>query len=185
MKPCVALALVHYPVVDRNRRVVTSAVTNLDLHDLARTARTYGAGRLFLVTPEESQRRLAQRILRHWREGFGAAYNPDRAEALHLVEPAADLESAIGRWEDLCGCPIQPLLTGARVENGLSFAAARRRLEKQPVMLVLGTGWGLAPSLFEGGWPALKPLRGSGDYNHLPVRAAAAIILDRLCGRNV
>jgi len=185
MKPRVALALVHSPVVDRNRRVVTSAVTNLDLHDLARTARTYGAGRLFLVTPEESQQRLAERILRHWRVGFGAAYNPDRAEALRLVEVAADLESAIARWQDLCCSPIQPLLTGARVKNGLSLAAARRRLENRPALLVLGTGWGLAPALFERGWPALEPLQGSGDYNHLPVRAAAAIILDRLCGRDV
>ena len=36
-----AIALVHYPVLDRRGDVVTSAVTNLDVHDLARLSTTY------------------------------------------------------------------------------------------------------------------------------------------------
>lgn len=35
-------ALVHHPVRDRGGNAVTTAVTNLDVHDIARTARTYG-----------------------------------------------------------------------------------------------------------------------------------------------
>ena len=42
MKSPIAVALVHYPIVDRRGDVVNTAVTNLDLHDIARTARTYG-----------------------------------------------------------------------------------------------------------------------------------------------
>lgn len=77
----VAVALVHHPVLDRRRDRVTTAVTNLDLHDIARTARTYGVCRYYVVTPVAEQQRLVARIVGHWREGFGAGYNPDRGEA--------------------------------------------------------------------------------------------------------
>ena len=45
-----ALALVHHPVVDRRGDEVTTAVTNLDLHDIARTAATFGVDRFYAVT---------------------------------------------------------------------------------------------------------------------------------------
>ena len=57
-----ALALVHHPVLDRGGGTVTTAITNLDLHDMARSARTYGVGDLFIVHPIEAQRLLAERI---------------------------------------------------------------------------------------------------------------------------
>ena len=176
-----ALALVHQPVLDRNGAVVSAAVTNLDLHDIARAARTYGAGRFYVVTDAPGQQELVRRILGHWQEGFGAGYNPDRREALSLVETVPDLAAALAAWSARCGAPALPLLTGARRSDGISFAAARERLARQPLLLVMGTGWGLAPELFGHGWPVLEPISGGTDYNHLPVRAAAAIILDRLC----
>lgn len=179
-----ALALVHQPVLDRSGLVVSAAVTNLDLHDIARVARTYGAERFYVVTAAAGQQRLVARILGHWREGFGADYNPDRREALALVETFPDLDAAMTAWGDRCGSPALPLLTGARRSDGIGFAAARALLDERPLLLVLGTGWGLAPELFTRGWPVLEPVSGGTDYNHLPVRAAAAIILDRLhrCG---
>ncbi len=177
-----ALALLHYPVLDRQGRVITTAVTNLDLHDLARTGRTYGISRLYVVTPVAGQRDLAGRILGHWREGFGAAYNPDRREAFSRVEVAPTLGEAIAAWRPLAGAEPLPVLTGARRSDGISFEACRELARTRPLMLVFGTGWGLAPELFDQGWPVLAPVRGRSDYNHLPVRAAAAIILDRLCG---
>ena len=45
---------------------------------------------------------------------------------------------------------------------------------------LLGTGWGIAPELFDRGWPTLSSIKGAAEYNHLPVRAAAAIMFDRL-----
>jgi hypothetical protein len=48
---------------------------------------------------------------------------------------------------------------------------------------MLGTGFGLAPAVRERADLALEAIRGIGDYNHLSVRAAASIILDRLRGR--
>lgn len=175
-----ALALVHQPVLDRSGRVVSSAVTNLDLHDIARVARTYGAGRFYVVTAAAGQQHLVTRILQHWREGHGAAYNPDRCEALGLVETVPQLDDALAAWSERCGATALPLLTGARRSDGISFTAARALLAKRPLLLVLGTGWGLAPQLFGHGWPVLEPVTAGSDYNHLPVRSATAIMLDRL-----
>ena len=177
-----AVALVHHPVLDRRRDRITTAVTNLDLHDIARTARTYGVRRFYVVTPVEEQQLLVARILDHWRKGFGAAYNTDRSEALSLVVAVADLEEALTDWQGLAGAAALPVLTGAARSDGISFSACRSLAQEHPLLLVFGTGWGLAPELFEWGWPVLTPVCGTGDYNHLPVRAAAAIILDRLIG---
>jgi len=176
-----ALALVHHPVCDRRGDVVTSAVTNLDIHDLARIACTYGVDRFYVVTPVAAQQVLVERILRHWREGFGAAYNPHRKRALDLVETAGTLEEALDRWEFAAGEAPMPILTGAG-RKGLTFPECRRLREEHPLLLVFGTGSGLAPELFERGWRVLDAVQGGGDYNHLPVRAAAAVILDRLFG---
>lgn len=38
----VSIALVHYPVLGKKGEIIGSAITNLDLHDIARTAKTYG-----------------------------------------------------------------------------------------------------------------------------------------------
>ena len=177
-----AIALVHHPVLDRNAQVVTTAVTNLDIHDIARLSRSYGVERFYLVTPVPEQQRLIGRILGHWREGFGAGYNRDRGEALALVETVGSFAEARESWHKLTGVDAMPVLTGARVTNGMSFAEGRRLLSERPLLLVLGTGWGLAPELFCQGWPVLEPITGRGDYNHLSVRAAAAIMVDRLLG---
>lgn len=182
MQP-VAVALVHHPVLDRRGDEVTTAVTNLDLHDIARTARTYGVARFYLVTPVAEQRVLVGRILAHWREGFGAGYNPHRGEALALAETVATLDEALQDWSCRSGGEALPVLTGASRSDGISFAACRELGERRPLLLVLGTGWGLAPRLFADGWPVLEPIVGAGDYNHLPVRSAAAVIFDRLLGR--
>jgi len=72
----VAIALLHYPVYDRNHRTVVSAITNLDLHDIARAARTFGLIRYYVVTPAADQQKLARKIIGHWQEGYGATYNP-------------------------------------------------------------------------------------------------------------
>ena len=48
--------------------------------------------------------------------------------------------------------------------------------------MVFGTGWGLAPEVMARADLRLAPVLGPTDYNHLSVRAAAAVILDRLRG---
>ena len=81
----ISLALVHHPVLDRAGEIVTTAITNLDLHDMARSVRTYGVSDLFVVHPITAQRTLAERIRAHWVDGSGKRRIPDRAAAMCVV----------------------------------------------------------------------------------------------------
>ncbi|MRR35929.1 RNA methyltransferase, partial [bacterium] len=65
------IALLHHPVLDRGGRVITSAVTNADIHDIARSAKTYGVKRFFIVTPIADQADLVRAIIGHWTHGAG------------------------------------------------------------------------------------------------------------------
>ena len=179
-----AIALVHAPVVDRRGDRVCAALTNLDLHDLARLATTYGLARFYLVIPAAEQQALARRIIGHWREGFGASYNVDRSQALSSVVIVDRLEDAEADWRQTSGeSEALTLLTGARHAVGLDFAAAQQVAGQQSVLLVFGTGHGLADELYLPARQTLQAVR-SGGYNHLSVRTAAAIILDRLVGES-
>lgn len=179
------LALVHHPVMDRHGDVVTTSITNLDIHDIARSARTYGARRFYVAHPVPALRALAERISEHWRSGYGTRYNPSRSAALSLVEVVADLDQAIAAAEQDSGRMPMIVATSAQPAPGvLPFAALAHSLETtgRPCMLVLGTGYGLAEEVLARCEARLEPIEGTGDYNHLSVRAAAAIMLDRLRG---
>ncbi|GAB4176996.1 MAG: RNA methyltransferase [Geothermobacteraceae bacterium] len=177
-----AMALVHYPVRNRAGETVTTAVTNLDVHDLARSALTYGLERFYVVTPAAEQRRLVERLLEHWLDGLGGQLNPDRRQALELVTVVESLEAALEDYRRRCGREVRPLLTAAGRKDGVAVGELRRRAGDSPHLLVLGTGSGLAPELFERGWTVVESIEGTGGYNHLSVRAASAILLDRLRG---
>ena len=179
-----AAALIHAPVVDRRGDLVTTAVTNLDIHDIARSARTFGLKRYYVVTPVAEQQRLVGKLTGHWTEGFGAAYNPKRQQALDLVRVCATFEEALDDWRGIVGAEPFPVLTGAARSDGMTVTECREQLSQHPGLLVFGTGWGLAPGFFEQGWKVLEPIFGVDGYNHLSVRAAAAIILDRLTSRS-
>lgn len=177
-----AIALVHHPVLDQKGGVVTSALTNMDVHDLARTARTYGCSDFFVVHPVEAQRTMVERIVAHWTHGSSSRRIPDRKDALSLVRPVATLEDA----KAAIGDGVLTWTTAARdVGSTTTFEDARRELaiEGPPVLLVFGTGWGLAPEITERAHVRLEPIVGIGEWNHLSVRAACAIVLDRLRGR--
>ena len=176
-----AIALVHHPVLDRRGDVVTSAVTNLDIHDIARLVTTYNLSRYYLVTPAAEQRQLVTRITQHWQQGFGANYNPDRKQALDCLSVQDTFDEALDDWASLTTEGAEVILTGARHEDGIGFGEARCLAKKNPALLVFGTGHGLAPELYREGRRCLAPIK-AGGYNHLSVRTAAAIILDRLVG---
>lgn len=192
----IALALVHYPVLDRSGGRVTTAITNLDLHDMARSARTYGVTRLYVVHPVEAQRALAERIKEHWIHGSGRRRIPDRAAALDVLEVVPSLEDAMAAFAaPVAGQPPEPARAGlevwttaasARGAEITSTAAARERLAQatRPVLILFGTGWGLPPEILDAADVRLEPIRARADtgYNHLSVRAACAITLDRLLG---
>lgn len=204
-------ALVHHPVYDRRQRVVTTAITNLDIHDIARSACTFGLAGYLVVTPIAAQRELAERILGHWREellllaggaaagggiapGSSEAARPEvgrredgfRGHALARVEVVASIEEAVALVARRCqGQEPLVVATSARSRPGaigpraLLTEAAR---DPRPLLLLFGTGWGLADQVLDQVHHLLTPIRGQSDYNHLSVRSAAAIVLDRLFG---
>lgn len=179
----VALALVHYPVVDRQGDIVTTAVTNLDVHDIARSSHTFGLGDFFVVHPISAQRELVQRIVTHWVDGSGARRIPDRKPAMENVRIVAALDDAIAAL----GGVAELWVTSAATGGNLDFPRARAHLETEgpPVLLCFGTGWGLGSMVMDRAAARLPPISSAREdgYNHLSVRAAVAIILDRLLGR--
>jgi hypothetical protein len=173
------VALVHHPVYDKHHRVVATALTNLDLHDIARSTRTYGCAGFFIVHPVAAQRELAARIASHWM-GEGAEKNDFRRQAIERIQVVSSLEEARSHVQKVAGRPPYLVATAARdASGGVAYQALAH---SGPLVLVLGTGWGLSDELMAGCDARLQPIQAASDYNHLSVRSACAIILDRLYG---
>ncbi|APR75229.1 tRNA (Guanine37-N1) -methyltransferase [Minicystis rosea] len=181
-----ALALVHHPVLDRGGDVVTTAITNLDLHDMARSARTYGVGELYIIHPIEAQRLLANRIQEHWVEGSGRRRIPDRAAAMDVLRIVPSLEDVYEKLGGREAIEVWTTAASARGPSVTTYADGRARLEasERPVVILFGTGWGIAGGVVDAADVRLEPIKALRDtgYNHLSVRAACAITLDRLLG---
>lgn len=180
------LGLFHYPILNKQGAIITTSVTNFDIHDLARTSRTYGLKGAFFVTPSEVQQGMINHICGYWQEGFGSEYNPDRKEALSIVKPMKSLEETCLTIEGLSGSKPRLIATTAKkLDNSVSYAEGREKWiedSDRPLLIAFGTGHGLAEEFFEKCDGTLDPIQGASDYNHLPVRSAVAIILDRLLG---
>jgi len=182
------IGLVHHPVLNKNGDEIASAVTIFDIHDIARTAKTYGVKNYFIITPVEEQKYLTRRVILHWTEGFGSSYNPNRKEAVELIEVVDSIDEACRSIELIEGVFPYTIATSAKkTERDISFKTGRNLLKSgKPILLLFGTAWGLADRIINGSDFSLDSISGPTDYNHLSVRSAAAIILDRLvCGECV
>ncbi|GAC1584985.1 MAG: RNA methyltransferase [Polyangiales bacterium] len=186
-----AIALVHHPVLDKSGAVVTSAITNIDVHDLSRSGKTFGATDFFVTTPIEAQRTLVSTIVGHWTTGSSGDRIPSRRDALAIVRVVASLDEAL---EALGGrSQVEVWTTAARTDATgapvIAYEGARARMvsdDPRCVLVVFGTSWGLAESVVASSDARLAPIFGpnhgsqAAGYNHLSVRAACAITLDRL-----
>ncbi len=179
------IGLVHYPVYNKNYQKIASAVTTVDLHDMARVARTYDIRKFFVITPLDDQRALVDRVKMHWTDGYGAVYNQNRKEALELIATVPSVEQAV---EDIASKEgVAPLLvvTDARKQEdrSISYERMKQIIEEDAVVLLLfGTAWGLEKSMMDRADHVLEPIMGRSGYQHLSVRSAASIIIDRLAG---
>jgi tRNA (guanine37-N1)-methyltransferase len=179
----VYIALIHYPVYNKDLKIITTAFTNLDVHDIARAGRTYGVKGFFLVHPVLEQRELIDRVIWHWTEGPGLSYNPTRNEALSLVRIKSSLDEALEEIEKIEGVKPKIIVTDARPrENMIGYGELKEKIMSgnEPYLIIFGTGWGIAEEIINEAHYVLKPVEGVTDYNHLSVRSAAAVILDRL-----
>ncbi len=177
------IALLHYPVYNKDGKVVTTSIANTDIHDIARLSRTYGVQNYFVVNPLSAQRALAYEIIDHWRQGYGAVFNPSRREAFELVMLKASLSEVQAEIVEQTGTLPQTIVTGANFEDGLLTCGElkkRMRNDNLPYLLIFGTGSGIAQEIVDRADYRLEPVKGIGDYNHLAVRSAAAIIIDRI-----
>lgn len=175
------VALMHYPMRDKQGDLVTTAVTNLDLHDISRSCRTYGAESFFVVTPVKAQREIAARVIRHWTDGFGLTYNPNRSDAFSRTHLKECLLEAVEEIEKRHKKRPVIVATTARPDKGTITAANLGVVaEEDPVLVLFGTGWGFADDIFDLADYVLESIEGASDFNHLSVRSAVAILLDRI-----
>ena len=131
-------------------------------------------------------RKLIRHISEHWSDGYGASYNPKRSDAIARVSVVSDLNEILIDIEERTGLAPELICTSAKgAEETLSYPQMQERLASvtRPQLILLGTGWGLADQVLERAEHRLAPVYGPGEYNHLSVRSAAAIILDRLFGK--
>ena len=179
------LALLHYPVLNKHRERIASAITTFDLHDISRLAKTYRVKKFFVITPLEDQQRLVERVVRHWTLGYGATYNPDRKDAFELLAISPSLERCTEGILEMEGESPLLIATDASQQNGNPLGypdAAGIIYSNRVVVLLFGTAWGLDRQIFNLADYVLDPIDSGSGYNHLSVRSAAAIILDRLAG---
>jgi len=179
------IALLHYPVYNKNGQVVTTSVTSLDVHDIARAARTYGVKRFYIVTPVIAQQQLVGKILRHWQQGYGANYNSSRREAFDIADVKSTLDEVISDIAKEVHS-LRLVATGASLTGRLlTFGGLRTQFRESDdsYLLMFGTGWGMAQELLARADFLLESIKGVADYNHLSVRSAVSVVLDRLCGR--
>lgn len=180
------LGLVHYPIKNKRGETVTTSVTNMDIHDISRSCRTFGVENYFIITPLEAQHGLIKRIFGHWEQDKNGAYNPDRQDALSIARLSESLESAIKEIEAKEGKRPLVCATGANFEEyELKCEQVKEKadIDNAPIFLIFGTGWGLHADALELSDLLIEPIFGTAKdgYNHLSVRSAVAIYLDRLC----
>ncbi|MEA3487085.1 MAG: RNA methyltransferase [Thermodesulfobacteriota bacterium] len=180
------IALLHYPVYNKKGDVVTTAVTNMDIHDISRTARTYGVKGFYIITPIEQQQAFVERILHHWQKGYGITYNPSRKQAFDIVRLEGTLDDAITAISQETEGKVNVVVTSASPrKKQLTCEDLKEKMSgsREGFLIVFGTGWGIAEEVIGKADFFVEPIRGNSDYNHLSVRSATAVTLDRLCGR--
>ena len=184
------VALMHTDVlVGEERKLGMTSVTSIDIHDIARSSKTYGIQEFFIVTPLIDQQKIVQKLLDFWKKGIGSEYNRCRHEAVQLAQLVESLDEVVKKIEEREGKKPLIITTSAQLthdKKALSFFDQKKVWqEKRPVLILFGTGQGLCPSVIERSDYLLLAVDGFTNFNHLSVRSAAAIILDRWLGINI
>jgi len=182
------VSLIHYPCLGKDKKIISTAVTNIDIHDIARTCRTYNIKKYYMVTNLPAQQEIIRRVLKFWIDGSGRRFNENRTEALYEVDLKPYYEDVIEDITKKEGERPLTVFTSAKIRpNTITFDGMRQEIHSQekPILLIFGTGHGLPNEILNTCDYSLEPVRASGDFNHLSVRSAIAIILDRLIGEAI
>ncbi len=180
-----SVVLLHDQMDNKEGRLVTTSLTLIDVHDIARSCATFGVQNLYIAHPSDALRKLARTLHAHWDVGYGSTYNPNRKEALENVRVVASLDEAVHRIDlDEKKLPKLVATSAKPGEDRLRFADFSGMIAEcdEHYLLMLGTGWGMSAGLLERAEYFLEPINGPTPYNHLSVRSALAIMLDRIFG---
>jgi hypothetical protein len=177
-----SLAIIHYPVLDKRGDIVSTSINNLEMHDVARSCMTFGVELCYIVTPLERQRAIAEQLVEHWKSGYGREYNPDRAKALEKISIKKGLMDVMSEFDGRRPVVIGTSSRRRSVSIGYNELSRWIVSDPRPFLLLFGTGWGLPAEIVGSCERTLLPIKGPGDYNHLSLRVAIGIILDRLFG---
>lgn len=179
--------LVHLPVKNKKGLTIGSALTTIDLHDIARACMTFGVRGFYVVSPYEDQIKLAEEIIAHWCQGVGSKINPDRKQALELIRLTYTFDEAIAEIAKQGTESVITIGTSARFYTKsinskiINTKTLQHKLNTpNSHVLIFGTAWGLADELLNTCNYILEPIMGNTDYNHLSVRSAVSIYLDRI-----
>jgi len=145
---------------------------------------TFGIDLCYIVTPLTRQREIMERLIHHWEKGYGAIYNPLRGMALNKIKVTDTLEEVFSEIKRQ-GKPITIGTSSVKRENKvIGYETLYRWIknEEAPFLLLFGTGWGLTDEIIDLCDKVLIPIKGRGDYNHLSLRVAFGIVLDRIFG---
>jgi len=177
------MALIHYPVSNKKGNTIASALTTIDMHDIARAAITFGVRGFYVVTPLMDQQVLAHEVIAHWTDGVGGVLNPFRKQALELIRVVSTFEDAVKEIENERQARVVTIATSAAShEHAVTTETLARQLESDASHVVtFGTAWGMSSEFIQNCDLVLKPVQGMNGYNHLSVRSAVSIILDRIC----
>jgi tRNA (guanine37-N1)-methyltransferase len=186
LKHGVYVVQLHYPVLDKHGVKSATAITGVDLHDISRICRTYGVRKYLISTPLEPQQKMIRQIADHWLVGYGAEFNPDRREAMSLIKTSSSLDKALEWIKDREKAPPFTIATTAKLrDDAVHWTNLKRQILEidAPAVFIFGTGSGLHEEILSGASAVMRPISGgSDDYNHLSVRSAIGIVLDRFFG---
>ncbi|MBC8313410.1 MAG: RNA methyltransferase [Candidatus Cloacimonetes bacterium] len=176
------VGLVHFPVYNRNHKIVATSITNIDLHDISRSCKTFGVKKFFIINPQKSQKEIFMRLKKFWQTDFAKEYNINRFDAFEIMEFYHDIKS-VKFWikNNYKKNPIIISTSARKCEDNVNFSEVKNRIQESiPKLILFGTGYGLSDELIKNCDINLSPIIGEKNYNHLSVRSAIAIILDRL-----
>jgi tRNA (guanine37-N1)-methyltransferase len=189
------VALMHTDVLVGDNVPGNTSVTSIDIHDIARSGATYGIKNYYVVTPLIDQQKIVSKMLHFWKEGYGQEYNPQRFDAVKSVHLKGSFDSVTQEIRQIEGKDPIIIATSAKKHSFLEqeknliqqisyFDQSRVWSQDRPVLFLFGTGQGLMEELISKCDFILNPVEGFSKFNHLSVRSAVAVILDRWLGLN-
>lgn len=181
--------LLHNDIVLKDGTIGESTVTSIDIHDIARSATTYGIKKYYIVTRIIAQQKLVEHFLTFWHSPEAKKMNQSRAFALKDVEVKSELQEVIETITQQEGKGPIIIVTSSRrniPHDRMIFFHDQDKMwkENRPILFIFGTAHGIDPHLMNNIEYRFIPIEGLEEFNYLSVRSAAAVVFDRWIGCN-